>query len=323
MNTALAVLFALLTTGSNALATVLQRKAAGRVPVRGLGRGLFSALLRQRVWLGGMAATAAAACFQALALANGPLSIVQPIFVLELLIALLLAGVILGRQVPPRTWQAAIWVTVGLGVALWAAAPSGDSDTSTGGRWLLATVSCLGLVALLTVFGARRGPGPARAAALALAAALCYALTAALLKAAALAFERGGLTAFLTTWQTYGFASVGVLALFLLENALQSGTLAFSQPALTLGDACTSVVLGVLLFGEHLRTGGWLAIALLGAVAVAVGVVILGQAAAAQERAAKAAAPPAADRGAAPTPTPTPTEGDGAPTGNGAPAEQR
>lgn len=38
------------------------------------------------------------ACFQALALANGALSVVQPVFVLELPIALLLAGVILNRR---------------------------------------------------------------------------------------------------------------------------------------------------------------------------------------------------------------------------------
>lgn len=286
MNTPLAVLFALLTTVFNALATVLQRKAAGRVPLRGLGRGLFPALLRQRVWLAGMVAVAAAACCQALALANGPLSIVQPIFVLELLIALLLAGVILRRPLPPRTWPAAVWVTAGLSMALWAAAPSGDGAPAGFGRWLLATVSCLGLVALLVAVGARRGAGAVRAASLALAAALCYALTAAMLKASALAWQRGGLTAFLTVWQTYGFALAGILALFLLENALQSGMLVFSQPALTLGDACASVALGVTLFGERIRTGGWLAVELAGAAAVAVGVVLLSQAATAQERAA-------------------------------------
>ncbi|MCX4751666.1 DMT family transporter [Kitasatospora sp. NBC_01287] len=295
MHTPLAVLFALLTTVFNALATVLQRKAAGRVPLRGMGRGLFPALLRQRVWLGGMVAVAAAACCQALALANGPLSIVQPIFVLELLIALLLAGLILRRPLPPRTWQAAGWVTAGLGVALWAAAPSGDGPSAGFTRWLLATVSCLGLVALLTAVAARRGAGPVRAACLALGAALCYALTAAMLKASALAWQRGGLTAFLTVWQTYGFALIGVLALFLLENALQSGQLVFSQPALTLGDACASVALGMTLFGERIRTGGWVAVELLGVAAVAVGVVLLSQVAGAQERAAAAAPEPAAD----------------------------
>ncbi len=55
---------------------------------------------------------------------------------------------------------------------------------------------------------------------------------------------------------------VGVAALFLLQNALQSGSLVFSQPALTLGDAGTSVALGMVLYGERIRGGWWVAVEL-------------------------------------------------------------
>ena len=54
-------------------------------------------------------------------------------------------------------------------------------------------------------------------------------------------------------------------ALFLLENALQSGPLAASQPVLTMGDALTSVVLGVALYQERISGGWWLVPELLGA----------------------------------------------------------
>jgi drug/metabolite transporter (DMT)-like permease len=290
-NIPLAVFFALLTTAFNALATVLQRKAAARVPVRGMGRGLFAGLVRQRVFLAGLLVVMAAACCQAVALSNGPLSIVQPIFVLELLIALLLAGAILHRRVPRRIWVAAVCVSSGLGVALWAAAPTAGTRETGGMRWMLATTACLGCMAALTALGARRRPGPVRAASLALAAALGYALTAALLKAAALAWQSGGAAAFFSLWQTYGFAVVGILALFLLENALQSGSLAFSQPALTLGDACTSITLGVLLYGERIRTGGWLAVQLVGAAVVAVGIVLLSRDAATHDLVARRPSP--------------------------------
>ncbi|MEV4611403.1 DMT family transporter [Kitasatospora sp. NPDC049258] len=283
MHTPLAVLFALLTTCSNALATVLQRKAAQRVPVSGrLGRGLMSALVRQRVWLAGMAAVGAAACFQALALANGALSVVQPVFVLELPIALLLAGAILHRRLPREVWWAAAGVTVGLGLALWAAAPTPGGTEAPTTRWLIALGCCLGAAAALTATAVRRAPGAGRAACLALAAALCYALTAALLKSSAQTWKADGVAAFFSVWQTYGFAAVGVLALFLLENALQSGPLAFSQPALTLGDACTSVALGVLLFGERLRTGWWLLPEAAGLALILLGIVLLSRSAAAR-----------------------------------------
>ena len=140
MNTVAAVLFALLTTLSNALATVLQRKAARRVPAAdGLRWSLITRLVHQRVWLAGIAAVGAAACFQALALANGPLSVVQPVFVLELPTALLLAGVILHRRLPSEVWRATACITAGLGIALWAASPSegraADAVRPAAGCW--------------------------------------------------------------------------------------------------------------------------------------------------------------------------------------------
>ncbi len=79
--------------------------------------------------------------------------------------------------------------------------------------------------------------------------------TAALIKDATHAWETGGVTGFFLAWQTYAFAATGVCALFLLDNAVQSGPLVASQPALTLGDALVSLVLGVTLYAERVRTG--------------------------------------------------------------------
>jgi hypothetical protein len=50
----------------------------------------------------------------------------------------------------------------------------------------------------------------------------------------------------------------GVGSLFLLQNALQAGSLVASQPMLTVGDALISISYGVTLYGEELRTGWWL-----------------------------------------------------------------
>ncbi|HEY2280562.1 MAG TPA: hypothetical protein VGI00_19570, partial [Streptosporangiaceae bacterium] len=55
-----------------------------------------------------------------------------------------------------------------------------------------------------------------------------------------------------------GVAVAGVGSLILLQNALQAGTLAASQPSLTVGDALLSTVYGVMLFHETLRLGWWL-----------------------------------------------------------------
>jgi hypothetical protein len=116
--------------------------------------------------------------------------------------------------------------------------------------------------------------GNPRAAAFALAAACGYALTAALLKGAMAALSQG-VGPFFTSWELYGAAVAGVGALFLLQNALQAGSLVAAQPPLTLGDALISVAYGVSVFGENLRTGGWLAIEIVAVLLIGVGCVEL------------------------------------------------
>jgi multidrug transporter EmrE-like cation transporter len=114
-----------------------------------------------------------------------------------------------------------------------------------------------------------------RGAALGLAAACGYALTATLLKSAVAALDRG-IGPFFSTWQLYATAVAGVGALFLLQNALQAGSLVYVQPPLTLGDALISACYGVFVFGEDVRTGGWLlAVEILAVIAVAIGCIEL------------------------------------------------
>ena len=99
--------------------------------------------------------------------------------------------------------------------------------------------------------------GEPRAALLGLAAACGYALTAALLKNA-MADLNQGVVEFFTSWHIYAVALAGLGSLFLLQNALQAGSLVASQPMLTVGDALISIAYGVTLFSEVLRTGWWL-----------------------------------------------------------------
>ena len=110
------------------------------------------------------------------------------------------------------------------------------------------------------------------------AAAVGNAITAALLKSATDTLADSGFVAFLSAWQTYGFALTGIASVLLLENALQSGTLAASQPALTIGDATVSLVLGITLYKESIRTGWFIVPELLGMALVIGGVFFLAKA---------------------------------------------
>lgn len=279
-----AVLFALLAAASNALATVLQRRAARTVPLSaGLRLGLLVDLLHRAAWLGGMLAVIAAACFQALALSRGALSVVQPLFVLELPLTLLIGRLLLGGRIPRGGWAGVVLIVVGLGSALAAAAPTIGTEQAPFSRWVPALVLCAVVIAAGVGAALRRGAGGLRAACFAASAAVGYALTAALMKDATHAWEIGGPGAFFASWQTYGFAAVGALALFLFENAMQSGPLTASQPVLTLGDALVSLSLGVTLFDERVRAGWWLLPEILGIALVLWGAVLLSRIALARD----------------------------------------
>ncbi|WP_307717601.1 DMT family transporter [Streptomyces sp. V4I23] len=276
MHTLLPVLFALAAALSNAFATVLQRKAALDVPrSQGFRAGLLLDLLHRPVWLAGMAAVVVAGVCQAVALGTGPLTIVQPLFVLELPLALILATRLLHGSLPRAGWVALAAVVVGLGIALGAASPSGNRTDVPAERWVVALPVCAAVVLALAAAALRRPEGRARAACLGTATAISYAVTAALMKEAVHILDDHGLGAFLTAWQTYAFAATGAAAIFLLEHAMQAGPLVASQPALTLGDAAVSLCLGILLFEEHVRTGWWMLPEAAGVALVVAGVLAL------------------------------------------------
>lgn len=270
----LAVVFSVLGAASNAAGTAFQRKAAAPLK-QGGGLRFLLQLMRQPAWVLGIVGVAGAALFQALALVNGPIALVQPLFVLELPFALMIAGPLLQRRMPRVGWYGVGGVVAGLALLLAAAAPSGSATQAPMSMWIPALIGCYGLI-IGAVAVARVSTSPlVRAASLGSAAAVGNAMTAALLKSATGTFADQGLGAFLRVWQTYGFALTGIAAVLLLENALQAGSLAASQPALTIGDATVSLLLGITVFGESIRTGWWVVPELIGVGMICAGVVVL------------------------------------------------
>jgi hypothetical protein len=269
VHTLLCVFFALLTAGSNACASVLQRKAASQVPPEhSLHVSLLADLVHRRVWLAGIGMVIVAAVAQAAALATGPIALVQPIFIIELPVTLVLAALANHNRAALRRlpWAAIATTTCALGAGLAVAQPSGATDTAQDTSWVIALIATAIFEAVLigAAIGARGEP---RAALLGLAAACGYALTAALMKNAIADLDTGAV-AFFTNWHIYAVAVAGVGSLFLLQNALQAGSLVASQPMLTVGDALISISYGVTLYAEQLRVGWWLVpeIAALGAI---------------------------------------------------------
>jgi len=259
VHTLLCVIFALLTAASNACAAVLQRRAAAQVPPdRSMHVSLLADLVKRRVWLAGIGMVIVAAVAQAAALATGPIALVQPIFIIELPVTLVLAALATQKAGAMRKlpWPAIAATTIALGAGLAIAQPSGAIDSAEDRSWVIALIATAAFETVLILL-ATSAKGELRAALLGLAAACGYALTAALMKNAMFDLSQG-VVEFFTSWHIYAVAVAGVGSLFLLQNALQAGSLVASQPMLTVGDALISISYGVTLFSEELRAGWWL-----------------------------------------------------------------
>lgn len=270
------VLWALLAACANALSSVLERGAARDAPLEdALSWRLVADLARRPIWFGGIAALMLGFGLQALALHGGQIAAVEPILIAELPITLLLGAAMLKTRLTRRDLTAALGMSAGLALLLLAGAPSGDNVGQISAlEWALTIIAVCGAGAALVVMGWRAGAGNHRAALWATAAGAGFGLAAALMKASTMLLNQG-LGAALSSWKPYAMAASGIAGLYLFQNAVQAGRLIFAQPAISLTDPLVSVLIGLLLFGEHLRTGIFIVLELLGVAMIAAGTIVL------------------------------------------------
>ncbi|WP_406423858.1 DMT family transporter [Streptomyces sp. NBC_00873] len=249
------VVLALFAALGNAAASVLQRHAAAAdLPgLTGSHRLGIVSFVRRPAWRWGAGLLLVSGPAQALALATGPLAVVQPVMTTELLFTSVLAAAVFRRPPGARTWAAFLSMALGLAAFLLLASPTGGVETVPPKRWLLSAVPAAAVSIVLIVVGMGLR-GSARAAVLGSATAIGFSFTAALIKDT-LGLLSGGVGVLFTTWQIYAAAAVGLGSFLMLQATLRAGSLAASQPALTLGDSLLSVILGVLLFEERIELG--------------------------------------------------------------------
>jgi drug/metabolite transporter (DMT)-like permease len=273
---AAAIVFAVLSALSNACGAVLQRLAVvDRTPgTRSVWRTAIG-LVRQPAWLLGGLFLVGTFGFQALALYFGPLSVVQPVLVLELIFTLGLRAFLLHDDIAARTWSAALMICLGLAAFLVVALPGEGTGVPDAGQWVLA-VSTRGLIVLVLLLLSRFGSPARRAALFGAATAVVWSVDAAFVKQAVDVLGHAGLVGLLTHWPLYAMIVTGVLGTILLQGAYAVGPLAASQATLLIVDPLVSIALGIELFHEHLRTGPWyVSGAAVSLAALAAGVVML------------------------------------------------
>ena len=271
-----AIVFAVLSALSNAGSAVLQRLAVvdRTSETRSLWRTAID-LVRQPVWLLGGLFLIGTFGFQALALYFGPLSMVQPVLVLELIFTLGLRVFLLHDGIASRTWSAALMICLGLGAFLVVASPSEGTHVPNAGQWMLA-VGTRALIVVALLLLARYGSAARRAALFGAATAVVWSVDAAFMKQTVDELAHSGLPGLLTHWPLYAMIATGVLGTILLQAAYAVGPLAASQAPVLIVDPLASIVLGIELFHEQLRTGpGYVFGAVVSLAVLGAGVVML------------------------------------------------
>jgi drug/metabolite transporter (DMT)-like permease len=270
-----AYLLAALAAFVNALVSVLQRLGVENAPSSTtLKLSLMTHAIKRGVWLLGFALSLVQFAILATALRFGELSVVQPILTTELLFLLLILAVWFRYRLGRREWMGSAIIVVGLGGFFLAAQPKGGDAIPDPHQWLLAYVALIVSVGAFIV-AALRGPRWWRAAAFGAATAVMSAYSAALTKATTTYITEGWGHVF-THAQPYLLAVTGIGTVFLLQNALHAGPITASRTTLVTMNPLISIVLGITLFADKLRTGPvWIPLELLALAVLVTGVVVL------------------------------------------------
>ena len=249
----IAVVAALGSSLAYAITAVTEQLSTKRVQRRrALSPGLLVDLIKQPLWLAGIAANVASFVLQVVALRFGPLALVEPILVCDLIFAGLITAV-LRKRADPVTGAGVLACAAGVAGFLVIARPSA-------GREVISIAEALALLAgfaavLAGCLALAQWNRSVRPLALALACGAAYAVTDFSIKLATAEFS-GGLGALFTHWPIYAVAIIGPIGFVLNQNAFQAGALLAPVLAIiTITDTIGDIGLAWLFLNEKLASG--------------------------------------------------------------------
>jgi drug/metabolite transporter (DMT)-like permease len=249
-----AVVAALAGAASFGSAGVLQHKATQEAPTEEpLHFHLLVDLFQIRAFRWGVLLSGLGFGLQVLALRFGPLILVQPLLVTGLLFYLGFASVLEHHRPDAIILVGAFTALVGLSVFLTVASPSAGTGSFESVAALPLGLSLVAVVALCLGVASRLR-SEVRALPLAAATAVCYGVTAGLVRSL-LSSTQG--TDVLTNWQFYAALVTGPAGFLLNQNAFQTGVLgSVATATITVGDPLVSIGIGIVWLGESISTGG-------------------------------------------------------------------
>jgi drug/metabolite transporter (DMT)-like permease len=241
----IAIGVALLSAVCYAIAAVLQQREAARHDMHGLEL-IFSLLRRPRWWLA-VTSTLAGASLHVVALRFGPLTLVQPLGVSALVMALPLGAWFGNRKVLRAEWAAAAAVVAGL-LAVLTLAPRHVPPPAVPPMELAVAIAiCLGVL-LLCVVVSRLLPPKAAPVVRAVGSAACFGFASAM--ARLVVAGSGPLLVPLIACAF--FAVTGML---MIQAAYRDGGLGAPLATCTIVDPISASFVGIVLLDEHLRLG--------------------------------------------------------------------
>lgn len=280
MITLLAVGLAVLGACFFAVAATLQHRAVGEATEgRALSMDAFRSLFRRPGWLLGLGSAGLGAGLGMAALMLAPVSVIQPIGIISVPIAVLLAARRSGSR-PTRGMLIGIGLSV-VAIATFVAITAGTAVTTfTGGSALVLTSAAIAAVVAILALLSRTGPAWLRCAASAGGGATAFGLMTVLVKAAA--EQVVGNLAMITQPSVLALLAGIVIALavggWLTQQAFASGPPELVLACLTVVDPLVAVVLGTLLLGEGAQFApSTVAMMVVCAGAAAAGVIALGK----------------------------------------------
>ncbi|MYR42705.1 DMT family transporter [Streptomyces sp. SID5910] len=285
---ALSVLLSLVSAVAYAGGAIVQEHVAAS------STGAEYAPLRRPGWWAAVGLNGLGGLLHVVALAYGPLSLVQPLGALTIVFALPMAALFVGRRAGATAWRGAIMATVGLAGLLSLVGASEAQSLDTAQRVTVAVVTAGAIVTLMIAGRAAHRHPAMRSVLLATASGIAFGMSSVFTKTVAVDWT-GGVTAA----DLPSLAVIGVLAtagMLLSQASYRGAGLAAPLAVLTVVNPVVAAVVGITMFGESFRYGTTgTALALSCGVVAAGGLILLTTERLAREAAAGTDAETAAD----------------------------
>ncbi|MFF7639648.1 DMT family transporter [Streptomyces canus] len=244
---ALSVLLSLVSAVAYAGGAIVQEQVAVSHPDE------HYAPLRRPGWWAAVAMNGLGGLLHVVALAYGPLSLVQPLGALTIVFALPMAALFVGRRAGATAWRGAIMATVGLAGLLSLVGAADAQSLSTAQRVFAGLVTAAAVVALMIAGRAAHRHPVVRSMLLATASGIAFGMSSVFTKTVAVDWT-GGVTAA----DLPALAAIGVLAtsgLMLSQASYRGAGLAAPLATLTVVNPVVAAAVGITMFGETFRYG--------------------------------------------------------------------